>query len=43
MRALHRTDVVFDEDGAGRGLRSGKPGMLAVFLAAVVGGGVSGS
>ena len=39
MRALHRTDVVFDEDGAGRGLRSEKPGMLAVFLAAVIGGG----
>jgi hypothetical protein len=39
MRALHRTDVVFDEDGGGRGLRSEKPGMLAVFLAAVIGGG----
>ena len=39
MRALHRTDVVVDEDGARRGLRSEKPGMLAVFLAAVVGGG----
>ena len=38
MRALLRTDVVLDEDGAGRGLRSEKPGVLAVFLAAVIGG-----
>src|SRR5262249_1808843 len=42
MRAPHRTDVVFDEDGAGRGLRSEKPRMLAVFLAAAIGGGCVG-
>ena len=38
MRALHRTDVVFDEDGAGRGLRSEGSGVLTVLLASAVGG-----
>jgi hypothetical protein len=38
MGALHRTDVVFDEDGAGWGFGSEESGVLAVFLAPPVGG-----
>ena len=37
MRALLRTDVVFDEDGAGRGLGPKTSGVLTMFLAAAVG------
>jgi hypothetical protein len=37
MRALLRTDVVFEEDGAGRGLGSEGAGVLTVFLAAAIG------
>jgi hypothetical protein len=40
--ALLRTDVVFDEDGAGRGLRPEAAGVLAVFLAAAVDAGAVG-
>src|SRR5262249_21817945 len=34
--ALHGTDVMFDEDGAGCGLRPEAAGVLAVFLAPAV-------
>jgi hypothetical protein len=36
LLALLRTNVAFDEDGAGQRLRSERPGMLAVFLAPAV-------
>jgi hypothetical protein len=36
LLALLRTNVAFDEDGAGRRLRSERPEMLAVFLAPAV-------
>jgi len=37
MRALLGADVVFDEDGAGRGLGPKASGVLAMFLAPAVG------
>src|SRR5262249_37433326 len=37
MRALRETDVVFDEDGAGRGLGPKGSEVLAMFLAPAVG------
>ena len=37
MRALPGTDVMFDEDGAGRGLGSEGSGVLTVLLASAVG------
>jgi hypothetical protein len=39
MGALLRTDVMFDEDGAGRGLGPKEARVFAVLLAAVVGAG----
>src|SRR5204862_6268577 len=39
MGTLLRVEIVFDEDGAGWGLRSKAAGVLAVFLAPAVGAG----